>query len=394
MTPTLANEQELYFERGGPSYRLMQRIGLIRGEDPSVRRRTIAFLAITWVPLLILSALEGHALGPTPRESFLLDFAAYARFFVAVPLLLVAELIVGPRLTTAGLHFIRAGLVRPPDYPAFERAVARVVRWREALWPEILILGIAFIGAWTLSTEDLLGGGRAGWHTIVGADLRFSLAGVWNRFVAIPIIQFLFYRWLWRLIIWFRFLATVSRLDLDLVPTHADEAGGLGFLGTTHTSLGIFAFAISCVLSADAAFRIVFEGATIETFKIPLVVLLVLVETLFVGPLFLFSPILARLRREGLRVYSLLVIRYNRAFHKKWVEGQAPADEPFLGSGDIQSLADLGNSFQFIHSMRIFPFGRRLVLQLAVAAALPGLPLIALVVPIETILDTIVGAVY
>ena len=47
MTPTLANEQELYFERGGPSYRLMQRIGLIRGEDPSVRRRIIAFLAIT-----------------------------------------------------------------------------------------------------------------------------------------------------------------------------------------------------------------------------------------------------------------------------------------------------------------------------------------------------------
>jgi len=186
MNPVLANEHELYFERGGPFYRLMQRIGLIRGEDPSVRRRIIAFLAVTWVPLLILSALEGHALGPTPEESFLLDFAAYVRFFVTVPLLIIAELIVGPRLTTAGLQFIRAGLVRPQEYPAFERAVARAARWREALWPEILILGIAFIGAWTLSAEELLGG-KAGWHTIVGADLRLSLAGVWNRFVAIPI---------------------------------------------------------------------------------------------------------------------------------------------------------------------------------------------------------------
>ena len=102
MNPVVANESELYIERGGPAYRLMQRIGLIRGEDPSVQRRIIAFLAVTWVPLLILAWWEGLAVGPTPRESLLLDFAAFARFLVAVPLVFIAEVIIGPRVTAAG----------------------------------------------------------------------------------------------------------------------------------------------------------------------------------------------------------------------------------------------------------------------------------------------------
>ncbi len=53
----VANESELYIERGGPAYRLMQWIGLIRGDDPSVERRIVAFLAVTCVPLLVLSCV-------------------------------------------------------------------------------------------------------------------------------------------------------------------------------------------------------------------------------------------------------------------------------------------------------------------------------------------------
>src|SRR4051812_24307577 len=92
----------LEFQMGGPAYRLMQRLGVIRGAGPSVGRRSLAFIAITWLPLLVLATLEGHAIGPTPRTSFLLDFATYARFFVAVPLIFAAEVVVGPRMRSAG----------------------------------------------------------------------------------------------------------------------------------------------------------------------------------------------------------------------------------------------------------------------------------------------------
>ncbi|MDB5339212.1 MAG: hypothetical protein JWN70_4831 [Planctomycetaceae bacterium] len=394
MYPTLNNLRELYFERGGPSYRLMQRIGLVLGEDPSVRRRIIGFLALTWIPLLILSVLEGRALGATPEESFLLDFASYARFFIAMPLLIIAEVIIGPILTAAGMQFIEGDFVRKEDYPAFDQAIARVARRRESLWAEVILMGLALIGAWAFTIENLAGT-TATWNsTFLGgqAGQRLSFAGLWYHVVAVPLLQFLFYRWLWRQLIWFQFLFTVSRLNLNIVATHSDQAGGLGFLGTAHVSFGLFAFALSSVLSADAAFRIVFHGAAIETFKLPLVILLVLTQTVLLAPLLMFVPILARARREWLRSYSLFVVRYNRTFHEKWIDSSPPEGELLLGHPDIQSLADLGGSFEFIRAMRIAPFNQRIVVQLAVITALPGLPLLLLVVPIEKVLDAVGGA--
>ncbi|MFZ5832167.1 MAG: hypothetical protein ACOY3P_18950, partial [Planctomycetota bacterium] len=267
----LANETELYIERGGPFYRLMQRIGLVCGQDPSPHRRIVAFVAITWLPLLGFAFWEGVALGPTARESLLMDFAAFARFLVAVPLLIIAEVTIGPRITSAGLHFVRAGLVTEEDYPAFDRAIGRLARRRESLWAELLILGIALIGAWTLTTETVYGGATTSWQSVMittGQGSRPSLVGLWYHFVSVPVVQFFWYRWIWRYAIWIGFLFDVTRLDLKLVPTHADGAGGLGFLGTAHTAFGILAFAMCSVFSAAAASLIIFAGSGIEAFKI------------------------------------------------------------------------------------------------------------------------------
>ena len=393
MTTVLAHESELEFELGGPAYRLMQRIGLIQGTGPSLGRRMIGFLLITWVPLLLFSLIEGRALGPTPRESFLLDFATYARFFLAVPLLFIAEVVVGPRLRTAGLHFVQANFVRPEDLPVVEAAIVRAGRRREALLPELIMLGIALFGAWYFIETWSAGITTATWNsTTLKGGTGLSLAGFWYRFVAVPILQFFIYRWLWRLLIWTCFLREMARLKLNLVATHPDRAGGLGFLGTAHLSLAIFAFAFSCVLSGHVAFQVYFEAVPIETFKVLFAVYLVLMELICLGPLLIFVPLLARTRREGLRQYSLLADTYNRAFEQKWVTGQAPPNEPLLGSADIQSLADLGNSFGMIREMKPVPFSRQQILQIAVIASLPGLPLIFLVMPVGELLKLLAGA--
>jgi hypothetical protein len=184
----------------------------------------------------------------------------------------------------------------------------------------------------------------------------------------------------------------MARLKLNLVATHPDRAGGLGFLGTAHIALGIFPFALSSILSAQVAFQVYFEAVPIETFKVLFAVYLVLMELICLGPLLIFVPWLARTRREGLRQYSLLADTYNRAFEQKWVAGPVPADEPLLGSSDIQSLADLGNSFGVIREMKPFPFSRQQLLQIAVIATLPGLPLIFLVMPVGELLKLLAGA--
>ncbi|HET6489342.1 MAG TPA: hypothetical protein VFG28_06225 [Syntrophales bacterium] len=273
--PAMASESHLYFERGGPAYRLMQRIGVIK-EGPSILRRIVIFLALTWVPLLVLSFLEGLALGQTPEQSFLLDFATYARFFVAFPMIIVAEMIIGPRLTVAALHFVRSGLVREEDYPAFDTAVEKVETRREARLPELIILGIAIFGAWSVTAAFYAGQGTS-WQIIrTASGIRLSMAGVWYLMAAVPLLQFMFYRWVWKLVIWTGFLFDMSRLNLRVSVSHPDQAGGLGFLGIAQIGFGSLAFSLSSILAANVAFLIVFQGADIETYKIPFAAYLVL----------------------------------------------------------------------------------------------------------------------
>lgn len=119
-----------------------------------------------------------------------------------------------------------------------------------------------------------------------------------------------------------------------------------------------------------------------------------IVELAVFGPLLMFTPVLLRTRLAWLRDYSLLVVRYNRSFHDKWITGSPPVDEPLLGSSDIQSLADLGASFEYIRGMKVVPFSLRATIQLAVVTSVPCVPLLLLVMPVNRILELLVGAMF
>jgi hypothetical protein len=84
-----------------------------------------------------------------------------------------------------------------------------------------------------------------------------------------------------------------------------------------------------------------------------------------------------------------LAAGYTRAFDAKWVRGGAPPGEPFLGTADLQSLADLANSFEIIRRMRIAPFGRALVVNIVAGSLAPMLPLLLLVFPLDELLAKI-----
>ena len=394
MTLLPTEECDLDLAQGGPFRRLQERVGLIRNGF-SIPRRIAWAVAVTWVPLLVLSLLQGRALGSTPRESFLLDFATHARFLLTLPLLIAAEAIVGPRLASAGKFFARAGLVRPQDGPAFEKAVARLVRWRDSGWAEAILLAIALVGSWTANFEKWYGVGPLTWRILpTEGGERLSLAGLWFHAAALPVLQFLWLRWLWRLVVWARFLYSISRLDLDLVPTHADGAGGLGFLGTDNAYVGFLACALGWSFSGDVAFRLFYEGAKLATFQAPVAIYLLACLMLFLAPLLVFVPALVRARREGLKIYSRLVDDYNRAFHKKWTQGPPPEPEALLGSPDIQSMAGLAANYDRVRQMRPLPFGGREVMQILVLALLPALPLVLIVVPVGDILDFLGKALF
>jgi hypothetical protein len=107
-----------------------------------------------------------------------------------------------------------------------------------------------------------------------------------------------------------------------------------------------------------------------------------------------FSPQLARAKRTGLLEYGAFAVRYVREFEVKWLRGAAPASEALLGSGDIQSLADLANSFNVVRSMRVTPISKEALLRLAMAVIAPIAPLLLTTMPLEALLKRLLDLVF
>jgi hypothetical protein len=246
-------------------------------------------------------------------------------------------------------------------------------------------LGLAVL--WRHTSLDV-----ATWYaTPDGGQKTLSPAGFWYVYFALPLTQFLLLRWYYRLFIWTRFLWQVSRIQLRLVPTHPDRIGGLGFLASATAAFSTLALAHGAFVSAWIAARIFMQGAKLLDFKFVIIAVAVWMLLLFLGPFLLFSFQLAQAKRQGEREYGPLAQRYARQFDTKWVRGGAPRDEPLLGSADIQSLADLGNVYTVVHTMRATPITRQAVVQLLGATLAPIVPLALTMMPIGEVAKLLFG---
>ena len=223
---------------------------------------------------------------------------------------------------------------------------------------------------------------------------NLSSAGWWHVLVSLPLFQFLLARWYFRLFIWTRFLAQVSRINLKLVPTHPDRAGGLGFLGNVVYAFTPLLLAQGSLLAGLIADRIFFGGAKLTQFTLEIAGVVGALVFVLLFPLIVFAGQLARAKRMGLGEYGVLAQRYVREFDAKWLRGGRDPDEPLVGSADIQSLADLGNSFDIIRTMRAVPFSKETVLQLGIVTLAPLAPLLLTMISLEDLLKRLLSAVF
>jgi hypothetical protein len=372
---------------GGPLYNMQKRVKLVGENSPQIKRRAIAAALLTFFPLLILSVLQHRAITHVDVP-FVRDFSTYSRFLFAVPLLLFAETILGPRIAAAAAHFIEAGLILEKDYAKFASIIERGMKSRDSILAETILAILAYILAAVGLKETAIHAST--WYltrTDTGASLTW--AGFWLVGFCIPLFQFLTYRWIWRLFLWFQFLHRTNKLDLQLFPTHPDGAGGLGFVGETQRFFGIILFALSVGTVGVLANNIVYDKVPLENFTAAIATYVIVAVLIIVGPLIVFSGRLFRTKRIGLHQYGTLATAYTGLFQKKWIEHQNPENEPLLGTGDIQSLADLGNSFGIIEKMKPLPIDLRTLLHLVVASLLPMLPLLLTVMPLKELLKLV-----
>lgn len=394
---TILSPEEANFSLilGGPLFQLLRRAHLCGDVADLLWRRIIALALIAWLPLLVLSIVEGHAWGGSVKVPFLFDVDAHARFLLALPLLILAELVVHQRMRRVVRTFMNRGLVPEEARGQFDAAIAAAMRLRNSVFAEVLLIAIVYgIGVLLIwrkhAAMDL-----STWYGIsLTGTLQPTLAGWWLGCISLPLIQFILLRWYFRLLIWTRFLWQVSRIDLCLVALHPDRAGGLGFLsGITYAFAPLLA-GQGVMLAGVMANKIFYTGAKLTDFKLELLAMVIMMLFFVVAPLLVFTPRLARTKRRGLAEYGGLAQRYVREFDEKWLRGESSTDESLVGSADIQSLADLGNSFEIVKGMKPVPFGKNTLLQLAVVSLAPVAPLILTMIPLGELLDRFLNVVF
>jgi len=358
---------------GGPLQWLGCRLGLVRNGTNTVRLG-LALGLLAWCVLMLLGLLQGFG----HKMFSLAVIGVHVRLLVAIPLFFVCETWVAPRMAEFVRNIVSSGLVPDAELPALQSDIRRVGRLKDYWLAEVLFLLLAF--AWPLiGTVTNLPGRTGNWASILAqAGGRLTLINGWYLMFCLPLFRFLMLRWLWHLSLWWYFLWRMKKLDLHLIPTHPDSAGGLGYLEVVQEHFTPLAGAISAVFSASFAEGIFSGTMAFETLYRLIPMVLLLNAVLFLGPLFLFSAKLWICRITGWSEYMRMASRYVNNFDRKWIRGENVSGEPLLGTPDMQSLADLTNSVNVVRNMRIIPAGQRLMVQLAASAILPLVPLLFL----------------
>jgi hypothetical protein len=379
---------------GGPLFRLWRRTGLTGDDMQMVHRRVIVAVVLTWVPLLLLSMYDGRAWGGKVLP-FLRDVETQVRMLIVVPLLLLAEVRAHRELPVITRSFVDQDLIAVADRPRFDRAIASAVRLRDSVVAEVVLLVLVYlVGMFIIRRTQFVLDVETWYATAAGNRLVLTPAGLWGALVAGPAVQFLCVRWFFRFFVWGRLLWQLSRIPMNLEPTHPDCSAGLHFIALFERSCRIVMVAFGALLAGMIANRILYTGAGLLDFKVEVIGMLALLLGMVFGPMIAFTRKLQEVKHHALYEYSRLGQGYAREFGRKWFHGARPAAEPLLGSADIQSLADLRNGFLVVKDMHWTPFGLSDVATLAACVLVPLVPLLLTRYSLEEIVDRLLKTVF
>jgi hypothetical protein len=367
--------------------RLLRRFGLDGQRVTGLIGRCALLLLVTWVSLAFIVLGTGVGRSGPPGANFFLDFAAYLQFVVGLPLFVIAERVVAERTREAAWFFASTGLLDATDEPRLSEIHARLASLRCSLVPDVVCGALA----WTLSYVTIHPELRASlltWHTVVGVGgaRAYSAAGWWEMLVALPVLDFWWLRWIWKIILWCVYLFWMSRFRLTLPPTHPDNTGGLGFLSDTQTNFGlvILAYGVSNIAST-VGYKIVVEHASAGEMTVwgPFVLFIVCAPLLFTMPLFLFTRQLRQAKRRAIEAYAVLAMAGALRFER---EGNADAPGRRMDgfTAKLSEYNQLRQLYDHVQAMRVVPFDLRSFSELVGYATGPFLPLLTLTEKLES----------
>ena len=366
---------------GGPLYRILRRSHSARSLPELLSRQAVIVVLICWAPLVILALAQAHLMGGV-KLSFFHDIDTQVRFLVSLPVLILAEIVIDRRILPIINRFVERRVVTEEELPEFYAAVRTATRIHNSVIADIALLIFVYaigISIWRhlipLDVESWYASSQSG-------QMHLTMAGYWLAFVSVPVFQFILLRWYMQVLVWFWLILRISRLKFCLVPLHPDRAAGIAFVGGSSMALAPLLFAHSALISGLIAGHILYKGESLRSFEIATLSYIFLAVGATLAPLCLFTFKLVRAKRSALARYGNFASELVSDFDQKWLKGEIDP-RPMLASEEIQTVADLDNSFKVVREMRYVPISLHDIFLLFAITTAPFLPLLLTVMPVD-----------
>ena len=372
---------------GGPPLRLQRSLGLVKPEQPRVLRRALFAAGLAWIPLALLTTAQTIRFADGSVNWFFSDFSVHARYLIALPALILAEIDCIPRLEHIVRHFVDVGMVTNADMQRYRAAVESTRRLLDSGYGDVVVPLVSYLLAIALMIYVPFDWMPPWQRTATG---NISLAGWWNVVVSMPLLLILLFGWLWLVVLWGRFLVLMAALDLQLLPSHPDSLGGLRFVTTSLRGFRLISFALGAVVAGAIADRVVYFGADLVSFKAHMIGLIVFILILFAGPLTVFVKTLRETRRRAVFEYGALANRMGREFEAKWLRGEGQSKQEMLSAPDFSAMTDYFSVAANVYEMRELPFKAKDLIGPIAPALAPFLAVALLKIPFQIVINSLV----
>jgi hypothetical protein len=249
----------------------------------------------------------------------------------------------------------------------------------------VIIVGVAL--AWAFTGTVIARAHELLWAAEGGATPTLGFGGWWYVYVGRPIFLVLLLGWLWRLILLAVTFKGIVKLDLAIVPTHPDRAGGLGFVERFPAAFSIVAFVSAMVIAGGWGHDAEFHSLDVHSLFPMMGAALVVALVVYLSPYLVFAGPLGRAKKQALLDYGALVARHGAAVRDKWIRGDAKADDPLLSAPEIGPVADTVALYETVQRMRPIPLGKTAVLAIAVPVLIPFIAVLAIQIPLKELLQ-------
>lgn len=348
---------------------------ILSNDDPAVVR--ILFLTgIAWLPLIVLTLIDGTFYTSDITIPFIKDVTPLVRGLIVIPLLVMADNLIEPMMARVLTYLKTSGVVADSEKERLHNAAEILTLQMNSKPVQIFLVVLLITVSWLLQSDYVdmwKEDGVTSWMlTMENGEVDETLAGSWFLLVTSPLVSFLLYRWIWRFMVWSVFLYRVSRMKLELYASHTDLAAGLGMIGVNHALFSILFLIMATLVSSDLAGNILHEGDKLVDVKQLVVVFIIICMVVLFIPLLFFTNKLIHVKHKALVTYGTLQNQISGDFHKHWIKDETKA---MVDSMQPSAMADYSAVYEIVSNMRIVPITTKAIVAVAALILVPFLPL-------------------